>query len=232
MAEMAPKLSTLKPMKVMKKPAAMKKVVKKIEVTFKQGGLSGAAVGYTTAVVDGRDEAVSGVKGSAFGIDKDQTLESFVFGAILSVTVDEDAHEHEYIHATMKKCGVYIDGVGSYDLSVDGNLTFDESWGVKEKIEVILPLDFIVPDTEAEPAPARTFQQEATHSMPPKGDVPKTELAESIAEIVGMNTVYIADLAKANRDGLIALRNCIVHQVDKLEKAEAEIAELKASITK
>ena len=153
-----------KAMKVMKKPAAMKKVVKKIEVTFKQGGLSGSAVGYTTAVVDGRDEAVSGVKGSAFGIDKDQTLESFVFGAILSVTVDEDAHEHEYIHATMKKCGVYIDGVGSYDLSVDGNLTFDESWGVKEKIEVILPLDFIVPDM-AEAVPEVKIVTEAKMSQ-------------------------------------------------------------------
>jgi len=30
-----------------------------------------------------------------------------------------------------------------------------------------------------EPAPARAFQQEATHSMPPKGDVPKTDTADN-----------------------------------------------------
>ena len=65
------------------------------------------------------------------------------------------------------------------------------------------------------------------------------ELTESIAELVGMNTEWVEGLAKANRNSIIALRNCCVkmaednaHQAEIIKWHEQKLAELEASINK
>ena len=67
-------------------------------------------------------------------------------------------------------------------------------------------------------------------AMPPKGDVPKAELARSIVEMLDMNDLFVEGLSKANRSSIIALRNCVLAKVEKIEELEAEIAELEAEI--
>ena len=69
------------------------------------------------------------------------------------------------------------------------------------------------------------FQEEAKHSMPPRGDVPKAELVQAIGAITDMNPQWFEELGKAGRNGLIALLNCC-------KKMQAKIEELQASINK
>ena len=49
---------------------------------------------------------------------------------------------------------------------------------------------------------------------PPRGDVPKTELVENIAEMLDMNDQWVEGLSKANRSSIIALRNCVLAKVE------------------
>ena len=67
----------------------------------------------------------------------------------------------------------------------------------------------------------------------------KSDLAEEIAQLLGMDASYIRDLQKAQKDGLIAVRNCAKKLVkdkataeERIAELEAEIIDLKASITK
>ena len=53
-------------------------------------------------------------------------------------------------------------------------------------------------------------------AMPPKGDVPKAELARSIVEMLDMNDLFVEGLSKANRSSIIALRNCVLAKVEKM----------------
>ena len=82
--------------------------------------------------------------------------------------------------------------------------------------------------------------------MPQRGDATKQQLADSIATTIGLNHTWVEGLSKANRNSLIAVNNCCNAMMNNLQEAEAEIAaleeenealkaeiaELKASITK
>ena len=50
-------------------------------------------------------------------------------------------------------------------------------------------------------------------------DVTKMELAQQIAQLLGVSSSWIEDLAKAQRNGLIAVRNCLL-ELEKQHKQE------------
>ena len=69
-------------------------------------------------------------------------------------------------------------------------------------------------------------------AMPSSSEPTKQQLADSIATTIGLNHTWVEGLSKANRNSLIAVNNCCNAMMNNLQEAEAEIAELKASITK
>ena len=63
------------------------------------------------------------------------------------------------------------------------------------------------------------------------GKTTKSDIAREIHEMLGVNSQYTDDLAKANWNGLISTRNGVKKLCGELEEFKAKIAELKASIT-
>ena len=55
------------------------------------------------------------------------------------------------------------------------------------------------------------------------GKTTKSDIAREIHEMLGVNSQYTDDLAKANWNGLISTRNGVKKLVVKLQEAEAEM---------
>ena len=63
------------------------------------------------------------------------------------------------------------------------------------------------------------------------GKTTKTDVAKEIHQMLGVNSQYTDDLAKANWNGLVSTKNGVKKLCGELEELKAKIAELKASIT-
>ena len=63
------------------------------------------------------------------------------------------------------------------------------------------------------------------------GKTTKSDIAREIHEMLGVNSQYTDDLAKANWNGLVSTKNGGKKLRGELEELKAKIAELEASIT-
>ena len=159
-------------------------------------------------------------------VAKDETLKELFLENLMDLNDFEDGEE-DIMDVAVQYTTFVVDGE-----AVSGEKKIGEvckcgskvkMTTAKFKIHGMMSVD--VPDSMTEAASTPKFQEEAKHSMPPRGDVPKAELVQAIGAITDMNPQWFEELGKAGRNGLIALLNCC-------KKMQAKIEELQASINK
>ena len=192
MAEMAPKLSTLKPMKVMKKPAA---AAEKNKVTV-------------TAILKDRNTEEVLAEYPGYVIPPKMPLIAFAeVVAFESTEAGKQTNKAERFMTLMNSVAK-VDGL-SYDVEADGKEEMQELVKEGSIVEIFIPNPALFAfDTEAEAPSTLRIEVTAKHSMPPPtGNATKKEIAEEIREALNMSSNWVDGLVRADRNSLIAVMN-------------------------